>query len=127
GPMVNLAELILRSGHSVRAADLCRRALALRPDLPEALINLGHALYELADAPNALAAHQRAAQLQPTDPRTRSNLLLGLPHVPTRPPEQIAQEHRNYQQCVPPFNPPIRQIVNSSTRQLRIAYLSPDF
>ncbi len=53
------------AGHIDQAVAEGRRAVALKPDYPEALSNLGVALYEQKDFEAAAARHRRAVALNP--------------------------------------------------------------
>lgn len=65
----------MNQGHSAAwdqhwdtAADFYRQALEESPDQYQALMNLGLALYEIKNFPDALACYDRASTLQPDDP-----------------------------------------------------------
>ena len=44
----------------------CSQALKLKPDYPEAYLNMGNALRELGSLAEAIAAYRRAIELRPT-------------------------------------------------------------
>ena len=71
----DLFQQAMNQGHSAawdqmwdRAANFYRQALEEFPDHPQALTNLGLALYEMQSYEEALACYQRAAQASPGDP-----------------------------------------------------------
>lgn len=77
--------------HAGRRYDLAAqqfgRALALRPDWPRALGNLGTSRLALGDVPGAIAAYERAAVLAPEDPIIANNLAWALLQDEARWPE----------------------------------------
>ncbi len=64
-----LGHLHLAEGRHAEAVEACRRALAVRPDLPDGWPDLVRALWLAGDRPAARAACARFASLFPRDPR----------------------------------------------------------
>jgi tetratricopeptide (TPR) repeat protein len=60
--LYNLALLLQKRGRPADAVRYYRRAVALRPDFPQALLNLGHALMALGKHDEAQAAWQTAVR-----------------------------------------------------------------
>ena len=56
----------------MQAAEICRRAAALKPGFAKAYANLGHALHACSDAQGALEAYSKALALQPLYPEVLS-------------------------------------------------------
>ncbi|MDZ5699000.1 tetratricopeptide repeat protein [Chelativorans sp. M5D2P16] len=69
----DLGEMYRLSGNPQEATAEARRALALRPDYPAALNNLGVALYELERYGEALTCYDRAIALDPDFADAHSN------------------------------------------------------
>ncbi len=70
----NLAEMLRLAGMTDDAIREGRQVLALKPDYPEALSNLGIAHYEKKDYVEAADCHRRAVALNPEFARAHSNL-----------------------------------------------------
>ncbi|MGA3065502.1 MAG: tetratricopeptide repeat protein [Tepidisphaeraceae bacterium] len=62
-----------QSDRSERAAEMFRRALAIKPQWPEAHSNLGNVLQALGQYPQSIAAYQQALSLRPNFPECLSN------------------------------------------------------
>ena len=74
----NLAAICGMDGRFAEAVELLHRALAIQPDYPEALSNLGNGLMELGDAAGAVEAHRRCLALRPDFPEGLTNLCSAL-------------------------------------------------
>ncbi len=70
--------LDLKSARASEAVGYLRAALALRPDSPGILLNLGNALRDQGDLPGAVTAYLKAIALKPDFAKARDNLLLML-------------------------------------------------
>src|SRR5207249_615910 len=98
-------------------------------DFPEALSCLGHCLLELGKQDEALAPSRRAIKLK-IDAQAHSNYLLALNYHPDLSAHEVFEEHRGYatiheqRWCQ---DPPPHSNDRSSSRRLRIGYVSPDF
>ncbi|MBX7199584.1 MAG: tetratricopeptide repeat protein [Rhodospirillaceae bacterium] len=71
---VNLAAAV-RASDPARAADCCRRAIALDKTLPAAFFNLGHAYRDLKNLPAAADAYRAYLALEPRD--AEGHVILG--------------------------------------------------
>jgi len=69
----NRASALIALGRHQDALESCDRALALRPDFPEALVNRGNALAGLARREDAIASYEKALALRPNDLQARIN------------------------------------------------------
>ncbi|MGD9690913.1 MAG: tetratricopeptide repeat protein [Phycisphaerales bacterium] len=76
---------------AIRAGE---RAMALAPDHPHVLLNLGSALGASGDAEASLKLLERAAALAPDDPHVLSTLLMASNYDPARTPGERAGLHR---------------------------------
>jgi tetratricopeptide (TPR) repeat protein len=74
-------------GEPARAAREFSRALALRPDLVRARVNLGDARLALGEVDAAIAAYEAARAARPDDPGILNNLAWALLRHETRWPE----------------------------------------
>lgn len=70
----NLGEMYRLAGRMDEAVAAARSAVELKPDYPEALSNLGVALYELKDFQKAIRAHRKAIAANPNFAEAHSNL-----------------------------------------------------
>lgn len=68
------ADQLLAQGHAREAIPLYRQALALQPDIPEALNNLGGALKEQGNLAEAVVCLERASALLPGSHQILNNL-----------------------------------------------------
>ncbi|MBI2240479.1 MAG: tetratricopeptide repeat protein [Magnetospirillum gryphiswaldense] len=112
-----------------QAETLLRRSLALVPDIPHVISNLGKALALQGKAAEALVQFRRAHELVPTDAAVHSNLLFALCHDAVIDADSLAREHRRFGEiqeglATPLTLPPAR---SSRGRRLRVGYVSPDF
>ena len=127
--LYNLATSLLAHGRLDESIALNRRALELKPDLVPALGNLATALKHAGQMDEALECHRRALAIKP-DPIVADNLLLAVYFHPGYSPAQIRQEHDRWNRA---FMAPLARRAqahgNDRTpdRQLKIAYVSPDF
>lgn len=85
----NLGATMLRSNPSAAAQHL-RAAIQLKPDLPEAVFNLGLALEQTGDASGAATQFREALRLNPSHPTARKNLGVALARA-GRLPEAIVE------------------------------------
>jgi Flp pilus assembly protein TadD len=74
----NLAGVLIERGAIDEALPLVQRALALRPDYPEAFDNLGLAMAGRGQIDQAVAQYRRALELRPDYAEAHSNLGLAL-------------------------------------------------
>jgi 4-amino-4-deoxy-L-arabinose transferase-like glycosyltransferase len=74
----NSASVLTEKHKDERAIEYFRRSLALKPDDPEVLGNLGLALMRRKQVDEALANFRRAAELRPQDPRAWMRLASAL-------------------------------------------------
>ena len=104
----NLGKILKDAGRIDEAVSSYRAALAMRPDLVEALNNLGTAMKEIGDLDGALAAYRQAMAIRP-DARTASNLLYLLWFHPAYDAAKIRDEHvawgRTMVSAFPPLPP----------------------
>jgi len=70
----NLGNALKALGRRNEAIDCYRRALSIKPDLPEAHSNLGNALIEAGDLDEGMACCRRAIALQPRLAEAHNNL-----------------------------------------------------
>jgi tetratricopeptide (TPR) repeat protein len=70
----NLALLLANAGELPEAIAQGRRAVSLKPDLPEAHYNLGRALARAGAAPEAIAQYEEALRLRPDYAEAHYNL-----------------------------------------------------
>lgn len=75
---INLGTLLRAEGKFWPAAGCAARAVALSPDNPAYLTNLGNCYGDLDRKEEALAAHAKAAALKPDDVLIRNNYAIGL-------------------------------------------------
>lgn len=78
-----LFQKAMNQGHSAawdqqwdRAASFYRQALEEKPNHPQALINLGLALFQLQEFDESLQCYKRAAQISPEDPIPLENIAI---------------------------------------------------
>lgn len=126
----NRALSLLKRGHAIAAEADLRKALVLRPDMAEMNINLASALEEQGRLPEAEAAFRAALAARPGMSRGHGSLLFCLNYRPELPAEEIFAEFRRWNELhAKPLLAKDRAYANdrSTTRRLRIGYISPDF
>jgi predicted O-linked N-acetylglucosamine transferase (SPINDLY family) len=124
----NLALALLQQGHMDEALAHVRRSVALRPQYEEAYIGLGNALLETGRLQEAVASYRRAIALSACS-QAWHNLLFALHFDVSFDSKRLLEEHRRWAQlCADRFAPPRDGpgAVDSSTRRLRVGYVSPD-
>ena len=124
-----LGTALLSAGRSTDAQHHFETALNLKPMYPAAHDNLGRLLRAQGQADEAIL-HFRAALAQGPQSGTHSNLLYALNFSPSLTPETLFAEHRVWNSL---YATPLRaewaphQNDLSSTRRIRVGYVSPDF
>jgi protein O-GlcNAc transferase len=126
----NLANALGALNQFDQAIEQYRAALELRPDFASASGHLASAYKDVGRVEEAIAASRRAIAGQPENVLFHSNHLFLLRFDPNLEPDQIYQEHRQWNQAhALPLASEIRALANdpSPERRLRIGYVSPDF
>jgi len=107
-----------------------RQAAALSPDDSSTQNNLGVALLRTGDCDQAQACYQRAVELDPSNAAADSNRVYSLYFHPGYDAHAILREHRLWNEH---HGQPLAHFIprhandRSTTRRLRIGYVSPDF
>ena len=125
----NLGVALKRAGQLDEAIASYRRAIALQPGDVRALNNLAGALKAAALLDEAVAVYRQAEALS-SDARIGSNLLYTLQFHPDYDPVRLYEEHVRWnQRYARPLLPTKIAHDNdrSTSRRLRIAYVSGDF
>jgi protein O-GlcNAc transferase len=120
---------LYRAGDLRGAIERLNAAIDVAPRSIEAHQLLGNAFKHSGRLREAIAAHRKVVELDPTS-RNWSNLLYTLHFDPDMGPKALATEHDAWNRaCVLPLlknaAPPTRDW--NPTRPLRIGYISPDF
>lgn len=104
------------------------RALELEPASAFAHAELGAALLERGEADAAAAKLHRAVELDPANPTYHGNLIYALPFSPNTSGAGLLTEARAFaaKHAATNVEPPPRTKASSS-RPLRVGYVSPDF
>ncbi len=121
---------ILRGpGHHAAALQSLQTALALKPDLVTALINLGTTQLAMGRVDAAAQSFRSALAAEPDDARAFSNLLFCLQNDHTISNEALYAEHRRFALR---FEAPLKAAwpkhtnLRAPDRKLRIGYVSAD-
>lgn len=111
---LQLAEMNFGIGNWPRAAELYERVLALQPESPGVLSDLGVAYRELGRFDEALAQFDRAQELDPDHWESRFNKVIVLAFDLNRPDEatQTLEELRSLQ----PDNPTVERLAEEVER-----------
>ena len=122
----NLGTCLLEEDRYAEAIEVYRRALAIQPDSVNAQSNLGQALLGMGRAAQAVEVLGQIRHV----PFVADNLLWALHFVPGRGPEEIFQEHVDWDRR---FSRPLAREILPPTndrdpnRRLKIGYVSSDF
>ncbi|MBI3773201.1 MAG: tetratricopeptide repeat protein [Gammaproteobacteria bacterium] len=127
---MNLGVVYTREGRYDDAIEAYRKAIALKPGFAEAHNNLGMDLERKALLNEAAAQFQLALKHNPQLQNARQNLLFLLSYYCLSTPEQVLEEHRQWDRI---YGAHGRQHQFAHSRhgdphkRLRIGYVSPDF
>jgi predicted O-linked N-acetylglucosamine transferase (SPINDLY family) len=124
----NLSITYIKMGRPSAAGKAARDALAIKPDFAEGLFALGNAYYAMGRRALALEHYRRAFALKPNDPANHNNILACVKDDPEIGGEEIRSEIETWARIHAagiPRSPHAND--RSTTRRIRIAYLSPDF
>lgn len=124
---VHLGLLANLTGMPAIAVNMLRRAIAIEPASGEAHNNLALLLRDQGLQEECRKHYVEAMRLKPDSSAVFSSYLLSLNDDPHADPTWVAGEHRRFQSLVKGGVRPIIARNLEPTRQLRIAYLSPDF
>lgn len=127
---MNLGVVYTREGRYDDSIRAYRKAIALKPDFAEAYNNLGMDLEHKALLTEATEQFKLALKYNPQFQNARQNLLFLLSYYSLSTPEQVLEEHRQWDNI---YGTRGRQHQFTHSRhgdpskRLRIGYLSPDF
>jgi predicted O-linked N-acetylglucosamine transferase (SPINDLY family) len=125
----NFAVALRGKGRHDEGIAVLREAIALSPDSPDAYNNLGVALRDKGKIDEAIDAYRKAVAPNPKFAEAHSNLIFTLHYHPHISADDIAHEHRLWnQQHALPLAQSIRPHTHNRDpeRRLRIGYASPD-
>ena len=88
-----LANELVENGRVVEAVEQYVRALAIRPNFPEALNNLGEALLSVGRVDDAIRQFGKALTIMPISPEIASNYLCALNYSDRLEPDMVARVH----------------------------------
>jgi predicted O-linked N-acetylglucosamine transferase (SPINDLY family) len=107
---------------------LCRRAIALKPQLGAAYSNLGKALHAQGLMDEGNEALRVGARMDPTNAQLHENLLGCFNHTTRWSPEEALAAHvawaRRFAEPAAPIAPHVND--TSPVRKIRVGYVSPD-
>lgn len=114
---MNAAAALYKLSDLKSAARYLERALALRPDDPEALVSMGNTKYDDGDYTGAAAFYERALKLRPDDPDLRTDL--GNTYFQRNPPDydRAIAEYRKSVALDPRHEKTWQNIVAASIRK----------
>lgn len=125
-----LGNLALKAAAYDDAISRFARVLAVQPDYPEVLSNMGLALKHQGQPDAALACFRQSLALDPGIVETHSNMLLTMLYCPSQAPAEIYAEHLRFADR---FEAPLRagwpahDNLRDPDKRLKIGYLSADF
>ncbi len=126
----NLGSAMFEQNRFKDAIEHYRHALKLKPDYAEAWDNLGGVLEVIGEFKPAIESCRQALKYKPDYNKAYSNLLYLLSYNVLCSPEQILEEHRNWNRIhgVKLKTHTFSHIKSTnSNKRLRIGYVSPDF
>jgi protein O-GlcNAc transferase len=129
-PFNNLGNVLCEIGRYEDAIAAYTQALALRPSFAKAHSNLGNVFKDRGRLTEAIASYSKAVECQPDHALIGSNLVYAIHFHPDYDHETLSRELRKWNQT---HGEPLAQFIKphsndrSPDRELRIAYVSPDF
>jgi len=126
---VNVANAYATIGRTRKAISFYEQVLARHPDFAEVHSNLGNMYKDIGRAEESLAHYRRAVELKPSFLPGQSNLLMAYHYAASVDAEMAFREHQRIGLAIAgrADMPPPPDVDRSPERQLRVAYLSPDF
>lgn len=125
----NLGLVLLQQSQFCEAEAWMRQLVQENPNDPDAWTVLGAAKHAQARMTEAIAAMRHSVALRP-NPTTHSKMIVALHYDASYSPEQILEEHRQwnaaYARDVVPMPPPVAQSGRAG-RPLRIGFVAVDF
>ena len=119
-----------QAGRATEAERLCQQVLTADPNHPDALHQLGLLYHAIGQHALALEYYQKAIQLRPDFAAANSNRICLLNLCPEYDSQMLLRRNERQwnQRHAEPFRPAqIPRKTNSSSRRLRIGYVSADF
>ena len=126
----NIGCILIEQGRLDAAHESLDKALSLRPDYPEALVCQGSAYKSQGRIVEAIAAYRQAVKVAPENTLAWQNLLFSLHFSPNHSADEIAAEHRRWNDWFSSKFPPMQPNPTHDRvphRRLRIGYVSGDF
>jgi len=123
----NLGALLQDACDIDGAIEVFRQALVHEPKNFFAMNNIAIMLKERGEISESVKLLLRCAELSPTSPEIRSNVILTMHYDPLQPDEAIAEQHREWNRRFVPTSSGAGHLNDPSpTRRLRIGYVSAD-
>ncbi|MGI9108641.1 MAG: tetratricopeptide repeat protein [Opitutales bacterium] len=123
----NLCALLQDACDIDGAIEVFRQALVHEPKNFFAMNNIAIMLKERGEISESVKLLLRCAELSPTSPEIRSNVILTMHYDPLQPDEAIAEQHREWNRRFVPASSGAGHLNDPApTRRLRIGYVSAD-
>lgn len=123
----NLGALLQDACDIDGAIAIFRQALHHEPKNHFAMNNIAVMLKERGEVAEAVRMLLRCAELNPTSPEVRSNVILTMHYDPLLPDEALAEQHREWNRRFVTARPDVGHPNDPApTRRLRIGYVSGD-
>jgi protein O-GlcNAc transferase len=128
-PLVCLSSAYFKQHMVTRAEEEARRAVAVAPRNPDALMALANALQAFGRYSESVPTLRTVIEVAPEASHAWSNLLLAFNYLDESTPQSLLDEHRRFgarPECRERRRP-AEFVRKAGARRLRIGYMSPDF
>ena len=129
--LYNHATILAQTGDKTGAVEIFKKALAIKPDMYQAINNLGNTLRDLGRVQEAIECYKQLFEHDPRNLKILSQILLSMQFFCFDNHDELYEMHcelaRKIEARIPPSSPTRRPTRSEAGRKIRLGYLSPRF